>query len=808
MLLIYLSCAWIAGIFTGAYLAPSPPIILTGLIPLLLLFWLRRWCRPTILASLCIIAFFGGALLFQSSLPATDEGSLHFYNQRGTVTIEGVVNTDPEVRDKVSHLRLSAGEIKLNGGWQPVSGTVLLFVPRYPAYEYGDRLRVTGQLETPPQLDDFDYRGYLAHQGIYSTMTYPGIEKLESGQGFPPRQWLYALRSHLSRSLAKVLPEPQASLAQGIILGIRSMIPDSLETAFARSGTAHLLAISGLHLGILAAILLSLGVRLFGRRHYIYVWLALVIIWLYALITGMNPPVIRAAIMASLFLAAELLGRQRSAITALTFAAAIMVGLNPQILWQASFQMSFTAMAGLIFIFPPLQAAGRKAVQATLGEDGLAMSAASTVTDSLSASLGAILAAWPLIAYYFGMISFAAPLATFFALPALPGVIIAGALAGGIGIFALPLAQVVGWLAWLFLSYLLLVVNIFASLPLSFMETGTISTGVIGGYYLALALALWLNSHRQQTGTIVASAQRWLRSGTTGNDGSFSRLLMKWIIPPLLIIAILVSITAATMPDNRLKVSFIDVGEGDAILIQRGHQQVLVDGGPSSQALTMALGRKMLFWDRTIEMVILTHPHTDHLTGLLAVMQRYKVPQVLYPDLPYESPQYDEWLDILMTKDVKVAIAQAGQRVDLGNDVVIDVLNPQQIPLNSTESDTDNNGVVLRLSMNGVSFLLTADIFQEAEFELIQRRADLNSTVLKVAHHGAATSTTSEFLATVSPQVAVISSGADNRFGHPSPLVLARLEERVGVGNIYRTDRHGTIEFITNGERLWVKTEK
>jgi competence protein ComEC len=216
----------------------------------------------------------------------------------------------------------------------------------------------------------------------------------------------------------------------------------------------------------------------------------------------------------------------------------------------------------------------------------------------------------------------------------------------------------------------------------------------------------------------------------------------------------------------------------------------------------------MLFWDRTIEMVILTHPHTDHLTGLLAVMQRYKVPQVLYSDLPYESPQYDEWLSLIAARNVKVTTAQAGQRVDLGNDVVIDVLNPQQIPLNGTESDTDNNGVVLRLSMGKVSFLLTADIFQEAEFELIHRQADLKSTVLKVAHHGAATSTTSEFLATVSPLLAIISAGADNRFGHPSPLVLAKLEERVGAGNIYRTDRHGTIEFITDGERLWVKTEK
>ena len=157
-----------------------------------------------------------------------------------------------------------------------------------------------------------------------------------------------------------MLPEPQASLAQGIVLGIRGNIPQSLNNDFARSGTAHLLAISGINLGIMAGILLSIGIWLFGRRHYLYVWLALGIVWFYAAITGMNPPVVRGAIMASLFLVAELLGRQRSAIVALTLAAAVMVGVSPYILGDASFQLSFLAMAGLIFLSPVFRNLGRR----------------------------------------------------------------------------------------------------------------------------------------------------------------------------------------------------------------------------------------------------------------------------------------------------------------------------------------------------------------------------------------------------------------------------------------------------------------
>ncbi len=807
MPLIYLSCAWVVGIFLGSKFNPPLALILTGLTPLPLLFLLRQHRKLIILASLSLVAFFSGAFCFQSSLPTDDENHLQFYNDQGTVEIKGIVARDPEVRDKATHLYLSATEVKIGEERREVSGTALLFVPRYPTYRYGDILLVSGELETPPQLDDFDYKGYLAHQGIYATMLYPEIEILDGGEGSKPLAWIYALRNRLSQTLTQVLPEPQASLAQGIVLGIRGNIPPPVKADFIRSGTAHLLAISGLHLSIVAGILLSLGVWLFGRRHYLYIWLALGVIWLYVLITGMHPPVVRAAIMASLFLTAELLGRQRSAFTALVFAAAIMVGISPQILWDAAFQLSFTAMAGLIFIFPQIQSLGRKVVNALLGEGGAVLSAANFITDSFSVTMAAIIAVWPLIAYYFGIISFAAPLATFFALPALPGIIITGVLAAGLGLVALPLGYAVGWLAWFFLSYMLLVASGFAALPLASIEAGSVDTVLVWIYYLALSAVVWLNGHRRQTGILATKSLTSVKSGIDKSTSLIAKLPRKWVMPPLLVMAILVSLTAATMPDDRLHVSFLDVGQGDAILIQKGNQQVLVDGGPSPQAIILGLGEKMPFWDRTIELVVLTHPSADHIAGLVEVLNRYEVKQVLYPDLDFKSEIYDEWLRLLDGENIKYTIAQAGQQIDLGEGMVIEVLNPQVPLLSGTESDVDNNGVVLRLGMGKVSFLLTADTMWEVEFELIARRASLASTVLKIAHHGSDTSTTPELMAAVNPQLAVISVGADNKFGHPSSEVMARLIERIGAENIYRTDKQGTIEFITDGERLWVKVD-
>ncbi len=809
MSLIYLSGAWVVGILLGSTLSPPFALILIGLIPLPLLLLFRQHLKIIILTSLCLVILFSGAVYFQSSLPTIDENRLQFYNDQGTIEIKGMVSADPEVRDKTTHLRLSATEIKVAEEWQPVSGTALLFVPRYPTYDYGDVLQVTGKLETPPQLDDFDYEGYLAHQGVYSTMLYPGIKILDKGKGFKPLEWVYSVRSRLSQTMATILPEPQASLAQGIILGIRGNIPASVKTDFSRTGTAHILAISGLHLSIVAGILLSLGIWLFGRRRYFYIWLALGIIWLYALLTGMHPPIVRAVIMASLFLTAELLGRQRSAFTSLAFAAAIMVGINPQILWTASFQMSFMAMTGLIFLAPLFMALGRKAVSSTLGEDGAATRVANIITDSFSITLGAIIAVWPLVAYYFGIISLVGVPATFLTLPALPGIIIIGALAGGLGLIFLPAAQIVAWLAWLFLSYMLLVVNGFAAISPAYIEEVAIDNKLVWAYYLGLALALWLNHQHRQASTLTAKYLSSAKSGVNRATGFISGLPKKWVVPPLVVVAILVSFTAATMPDGNLHISFLDVGEGDAILIQTpAHQDILIDGGPSPQAIGLGLGQKMPFWDRTIDLVVLTHPHSDHLTGLIEVLRRYEVKQVLSPDLDCASPMCDEWLSLIKEKNIKYTIAQAGQRIDLDDGVVIKVLNPQIPHLTATKSDIDNNGVVLHISMDDISFLLTADIMWEAEFELIAQRADLPSTVLKVAHGGSDTSTTPEFLAVVDPQIAVISVGEGNPYGHPNPEVIERLEKKLNPESIYRTDRQGTIEFITDGERLWVEVRE
>ncbi len=213
MWLLYISCAWVGGIFLGSKVSIPLFALPFGLLPLLSIPLAPNSKKTLIVAALCLFALLGGSLRFQSSLPQIGEHSLCFYNDKGTAEIQGMVADEPDVGSRSSSLKLSASEISIDGETEEVSGIALVQLPRYPAYHYGDVLQVTGELETPVPFDNFDYESYLAHQGIYSVIYYPKVEILDRGQGFAPLEWLYSFRGRLSDSLAQALPEPQGSEA-------------------------------------------------------------------------------------------------------------------------------------------------------------------------------------------------------------------------------------------------------------------------------------------------------------------------------------------------------------------------------------------------------------------------------------------------------------------------------------------------------------------------------------------------------------------------------------------------------------------
>ena len=244
--------------------------------------------------------------------------------------------------------------------------------------------------------------------------------------------------------------------------------------------------------------------------------------------------------------------------------------------------------------------------------------------------------------------------------------------------------------------------------------------------------------------------------------------------------------------NQELRVIFLDVGQGDAILLSQGSKQILIDGGPSEQILLEKLGKYVPFWDREIELVIATHPDQDHIQGLLGVMKNYQVDGLVETTAQSETQLDKKFEELLTEKKITKIKAEWGLAIKLG-EAAMDVLDPQGAVPDGIVKDTNAYSVVTRLVFGKNTFLFTGDFPETKEDELIASGVDLKSTVLKVAHHGSKYATSDKFLQAVSPQWVILSVGKNNRFGHPAPELLERL--RHSQAEILRTDEHGDIEF-------------
>lgn len=788
MTLVYLGCAWLAGIALASLLRPPPGLLWPLAFPPLagLLLW-RRDPQPRLLNA-CLLTLILGALRFSTTVPHFDESSLAFYNDKGSVTLQGLVAGEPDVRDRWTNLRVAARRLKADGEWIEVRGTVLVRAPRYPAYNYGDELEIEGSLETPPEFSDFSYRDYLARQGVYSLLRRPRITLLARGRGNPFYAALYALKGRAQAVIAAILPEPQASLLTGILLGVERGIPADVMEAFNATSTSHVIAISGFNISLLAGILSRVGRRLLGRRSAIFAVAGIVV---YTILVGAYAAVVRAAIMGCLYIIATHYGRRGDALTSLVAAAMLMTLAQPLVLWDVGFQLSFAATLGLILHTPFVHQGLTRLLARGMGGER-AQQMARLLNEVFTVTLVAQFMTLPIIVYHFRRLSLIGLPANFLILPAQPGVMIWGGLATLLGLIILPLGRIVGWVAWLFLTYTLKVVELMAQVPYASLEVGRPGLTLVGLYYGLLVGGLALIQRGMMP--LRAMGRRLARGLPT-----------KAALLALTSIALLVWSAALTTPDGRLHVVFFDVGQGDAIFIETpGGHQVLVDGGPDPSALLDRLGRAMPFWDRSLDLVVVTHPDADHFAGLVPALERYRVGQVLEPGLSDDTALYRQWRETIEAHRIPVVHARAGMRLNLGHGVWAEVLNPTEEVLADARATDNNVSIVLRLVWGKASVLLTGDIEAEVEERLVASGVPLHATVLKVSHHGSGYSTTRPFVEAVAPQIAVIQVGADNRFGHPAPEVL----ERLSGTKLFRTDQHGTIEVVTDGERCWIRTSK
>jgi competence protein ComEC len=369
---------------------------------------------------------------------------------------------------------------------------------------------------------------------------------------------------------------------------------------------------------------------------------------------------------------------------------------------------------------------------------------------------------------------------------------IVGGMATMLGALHPLLGQPIAWVAWLFLTYTIQVVEKTARFPLASVDLGGFGAGAVWLYYGLFGVAA-AAAHINRR----ALRQIWERLT--------DHLSTKLLLGGLAALLVLAWVAALQMPDGRLHVHFLDVGQGDAVFIQGPQgQQILVDGGPEPSVLLSRLGERMPFWDHSLDLVVLTHPEVDHVGGLVEVLERYDVGLVLDSGQECTSATCEAWKAVIEDRAIPYRKAAAGMQIALGEDLVLDVLHPPAELMTETSSDSNNNSVVLRLEYGRFSALVTGDVQWEAEEALLASGQGLDSLVLKVPHHGADTSLTAPFLEAVDPEFAVISVGAGNTFGHPDEKTLEKLD---GLPT-HRTDEDGSLELVTDGIVYSLRTQR
>ena len=729
-----------------------------------------------------LIALFLGGARYQASLPEITPGFIAWYNDQDIrYVVEGVLSSMPDERETYTNLRIEVDQIHPTGEllFTPVQGALLARVPPGGDWRYGDRVRLGGYLRTPSESEEFSYRDYLARQGVYSTLScsYEDCPRLLlHDQGNPILAWIYALRERSLEMVYRLFPDPEASLLAGILLGIEAGIPEDVQRAFRDTGTAHIIAISGFNFAIVASLFAVAFNRLLGRwRGMLAAFLGIA---LYAILAGASAAVVRAAIMGGLSVFARQIGRRQSGLNTLAFVAAVMALFDPHVLWDVGFQLSFMATLGLILYAEPLTQAFLNLSTRRL-PTATAQRLAGPVGEYFLFTLAAQVTTLPVVLYYFQRLSLISFVANPLILPPQPPVMILGGLAVLLGLVFQPLGQAAAYLAWPFVVYTIRMVEWLASVPQAAFSVGRISLWMVVGFYALLF-----------TWTFASSR---LRTWLSARLGGFASKTAALGLPLLGLLAVIVWQAALHAPDGRLHLTVLDVGSGDGLLIQTpAGRMLLVDGGPSPNQLSDALGRRMPLTYRRLDWMVVAAAGDEQLAALPRTLERFPPDNVLWSGPPVGNYSARQLRLALAESHIPVTTALPGHSFDLGQGASLRVLA------------VTPRGSVLLLEWNNFRALLPVGLDFESMQALESNRDLPPMSALLLADSGYAPLNPPQWIDRWQPGIILLSVAADDEDGRPDTEVLQALNGY----NLLRTDQNGWIHLSTDGEQMWLEVQK
>lgn len=715
-----------------------------------------------------IFSFFFGFIRFQLANLPPSPNNLAWYNNEGVVTITGMISGFPDKRDTFQLLTVDSDTITTDiteTGPIPITGKTIVRTGNDANWSYGDKVQLIGSLSIPADEADFSYRDYLARKTILSSLYYPNISIISHARGNPIMRWIYSIRTYALKTVSRIFPAPESALLAGILLGYDNDIPPDIQTAFRKTGTTHIIAISGFNISILAALFSALFYRWFGIRRGILATIITLVV--YVLLTGASPSVIRAAIMGSLGLLASLVGRRQNGINSLAFVGVLMCLINPLLPWDISFQLSFLSTLGLI-LFADLLVEWIKRILVRLLPTRSIENMAQKIGEYFLFTIAAMIMTFPVMVYHFHTFSWVSFFTNPLILPAQPAVMILGGLSLLAGMAWLPLGQLIGYLAWPFVAYTIKLVTLFGNI--SGVDSGGIQIGMgfISIYYGVLILVC------------------------IKNKGSIIRRALQPNLVILLSGALIVSLwrIGLSLPDGRLHIYVLDNGPSDNILIQSpGGRYLLINAGSRSSVLADALGKRLPPDNRQLDVVFLPVSDKQAIRSFRHGSSGITINELIWLGDPTTQAS---------TIDLEKYISVKNITNTTGTTKLVFSLAPDASLLFSPLSV---NSGLFSLQWNNFHMLIPIGI-EQPEWITEANGVDpmLSYSVVLLAANGSIEINPVSHINRLKPALIIINTDPDRSLSISKKLYQ--------TGNTLLTNENGWIHITTDGDHIWVEAAR
>ncbi len=667
--------------------------------------------------------------------------------------------------------------------------------------EFGTQIKLAGKYTAPKGQRNFkgySYKEYLMTKEIYGTVKIENskdVETIKKNQSNFFEKMINNVSNLLKRKVEILLPENSASLLKGILLGDCTDISSDVKENFKECNLSHMLAVSGAHLSyLIIGINMILNKKVFGKRASKIITIFVIIIFMN--ITNMSPSIERAGISSIICIIASLIHRKPDAINAVAVAVLCTVIKNPFSILNIGMQLSYAGTLSLLMFANGREKNNSREI---IENSEKGKNIKKYLVESIKVTLCANILIMPLTIYKFNTISLNFILANLVAGPLLGLSLILGLIMLVTSFISLNIAKFISFILNIILIILMKSTELISQIPYS-------NITVITPYLISIVIIYTITF----LGYYIAKSPE-LRKKLKVNK----KLIIKTIAIVLSITIIIVA-TLNVLEEKKLKLYFVDVGQGDCTYLKTpSGKNILIDGGGNSDKEKYDVGKKVLLpylLDRRVkklDYIIVSHFDADHAQGLEAVIQNIKVKNIIVCKQASDSALYKEIIKLCKKKNVNIITVKRGQTIKIDKYVHFEILHPGNIMLDDGKGGLNANAIVAKMyctiKNKTTTIMFTGDIEEKAEEELVKIYGDkLKADILKVAHHGSKTSSIAEFLKCVSPKIALIGVGKDNTFGHPNSGVLSRLENI--NAKIYRTDKLGEITVTISKNKASIKT--